>query len=249
MANYTRETVLPTRGKLYGDKLPDGTIQYRMMETRDEKVIAGSRGSAEGLVTNLLNAVITTPGIKAQELLSIDRAFLLVQLRILSYGSNYVFKAPCPACGVTTRFEQELNALGVTMADDDFSEPLEIMLPVLEEPVWLRYLRGSDEETISAEAKRITARSTPGAGDAAYLLRLSRYIHHTLEVDEKDFIGKQVFVQGLTSLDSLAIRQAIEDSEIGLNMNIFVTCGCGQESEMTLPFSEEFFRPRALRSR
>jgi hypothetical protein len=125
-------------------------------------------------------------------------------------------------------------------------EQIELDLPICGQKVWLRLPRGADEEFVTKESKRRGAKGiAQNEADAAFLLRISRYIHHTENIGENDWFGKEHFLQDLKARDLLLLRQTVENIPVGIDLNLVLDCpSCGNEIETTLPFNEEFFRPK-----
>ena len=63
---------------------------------------------------------------------------------------------------------------------------------------------------------------------------------------EANIEQKLQFLGDMLSADSIEMQKGYEENESGLSLQIEVKCrNCGQEREITLPFSAEFFRPDA----
>jgi hypothetical protein len=250
--DFQDEVVLPSGGTFYpAGLIPGGTVVIRMMTTQEEKLLSGGRGSGARMISQLLDRVIVRPeGLKSTDLLLADRLFLLIKLRILTFGSNYGFKVTCSSCETNTRHEVSLADQQVKMLPTGVVEPFEVTLPQCGERVYLRFLRGYDEEFVSSLVKKNAELGRGGVvGDPAYLPNMARTIHHTDSIGEDDFPEKLKFVQELYSPDSLAMTQALEEYDFGVDMKHDITCPvCGATSEIALPFSEEFFRPKLCRA-
>jgi endogenous inhibitor of DNA gyrase (YacG/DUF329 family) len=217
-----------------------------MMGTMEEKLIAGSRATGGKLMSQLLDRVIVSPKIDSRDLLAEDRLFLLIKLRILTFGSTYHFKMGCPQCGKVNTYEVDLGNLNVNEIPEGFVEPLTVKLPISGETVNLRLLRGYDDEEVTKAAKRFQEKGSGGVqGDPSYIPTLARSIHSTSSIDENDYDAKLKFVQELKSLDSRTMTCALENIKIGVDMNQTLTCPtCQADFEASVPFSEEFFRPK-----
>jgi transcription elongation factor Elf1 len=175
--------------------------------------------------------------------------YLLMKMRILTYGAKYNFASECGRCGVSSRIEVDLTTLDVIDLPDTFIEPFECSLPICGEKIWLKFLRGYDDEAVMAYVKRGSDRGAPILGDPAYIPMIAKAIHHTDKITETDEPGKILFVQNLKSLDSLTISDTVDSHKFGIEMKRTFTCpSCGNESEGNIPFNEEFFRPKLRRA-
>jgi hypothetical protein len=245
MSKFEESVVLPSRGFFNEGAIPSGEIVLKMMGTAEEKLLSTSRLNADQVITKLLEMSIVSPKIDNRDLILQDRVYLLIRLRQLTFGNMYGFKMTCPSCGITSRFDYNLSDLPIIYAEGNMDGTLEATLPISEQTVYLRLPRGRDEEFISREVKRLNTKGVGDGSDLSYLLRISRYIHHTDDIEESDWIGKQRFVQELKAPDLLTLKQSVEDIDIGVDLDIVLTCNsCGYDIETSLPFGEEFFRPK-----
>lgn len=242
---YQEEVELPSKGRLYPeDMVPEGKVIIEMMGVQEEKLLAGSRVSPTRLMTQLLEALIVSPKLDPRQLLLQDRLFLLVKIRILTFGTAYGFKMSCPTCSVSSRYEVDLADVMVRPLPEDFTEPMEVMLPLSQKKVYLRLLRGVDEDAVLAEGKKLSEKGLAGHGDPTYVPTMARTIDHIEGSDSKDWAGKLAFCQNLKSRDSLTLQKAIERIDFGIDFKHELTCpSCRTEFQGVIPMSEEFFRP------
>jgi hypothetical protein len=232
---------LPSRGLLYGDKVPDGIVYVRKLKVTEEVAIQSS-GSGLALVNATVGACVKLPeGMNHLDLLMTDRLALLVALRVYTFGPTYGYGFKCPACGAKNTQNFNLGELTSKKAEDGLVEPIPVDLPDCGRKVGLRFLRGKDEASIAAVSKRIAAQSND-LGDSSYIMRKVLQIV-TIDGVETDQATKERFVRDLTMVDSQAMSDAIDDKEPGIDLRIFPECkACGFQTEMGLPFSIDFFR-------
>lgn len=241
-AEYTERIELPSRGILYED-IP-AEIVIRNITTTEEKMIFGSSNLKS--LDDVMNSCIKEPeGLDVDELLTSDKHFILIQLRILTYGSDYNVKNTCEHCGETdTYIVNLLEDMPIDELDEDFEEPFEIELPMSGDTVGLKLLRGNDLEKVNRKAKRIKKRSIGDTGNLTYLLRKAQSIV-TVNGEELPSGKKQKYVEGLHGRDSAYISSALESIRVGYDNLIFKNCKhCGGEMEFSLPMNREFFRPK-----
>jgi hypothetical protein len=237
---YQTDVELPSLGKFYDGRLPDGKITIRPIKVSEEKLLAGG-GNRMRLVDKVLERCMITKTLPLRDMIISDKFWLMLNLRAISYGSDYMFMLKCSACSMEFRHSLTLpTGLQLKRATDADKEPFDVKLPVAKKTVSLRFLRGSDEEEIERYLKQLP-RNAADEGDPAYVYRLSRFI---VKVDGKelDTLEKMNFCDGLIGQDSLAIRRAIAENETGPILTIQTQCpGCKADVETSLPLTNEFF--------
>lgn len=230
---------LPSLGKFYDGRLPDGKITIRPIKVREEKLLAGA-GNRMALVDKVLEQCMLTKTLPVRELLLTDKFWLMLNLRSISYGSEYMFSLKC-GCGLEFRHSLSLpTGLQVKRATAGDVEPFDVTLPSCKKVVSLRFLRGTDEEEVERFIKQLP-RNAGDEGDSAYVYRLSRFI---VKIDgkEMDSLEKQRFCEDLIGQDSLAIRRAIGEHETGPILTISARCpSCATDVVTSLPLTNEFF--------
>ena len=239
---YQVEEKLPSRGRFYDDAMPDGAITIRPITVDEEKIFMG-RGSKLKVFDAILSKCILSPCVPMAEMLMADKFYLLLVLRSISYGTDYSFKITCPSCHTSfTHAVQLPKGLQIRIATKDDTEPYECVLPVSKKKLMLRYLRGRDEEDIESYAQNVG--TTPGIediGDESYPYQLSKYIV-TIDDEELDAIEKLDFCKAMIGGDSLALRRAIAEHELGIDFTIEAPCrSCSTTVSTSLPVTAEFF--------
>lgn len=239
---------LPSRGVLYEGQIPDGVVQVRKLKTGEEAILLKQGGSPLDRMNVIIEQCVKLPnGFEHQNLLIVDRMALLLSLRLVTFGARYDVSYKCPSCNNLAKVEMDLmEDLDENAADDSLSEPQHVKLPDSGNMVGLRFLRGVDEDRITKRAKRTMMKSND-PGDPSYQHRLALQI---VSIDEKEGMTlpeREAFVRGITAKDALAIRTKIDDSEPGIDLQVVLECNhCGTPTEMTLPFTGEFFRPSRI---
>ncbi|MCH8837257.1 MAG: hypothetical protein IIA60_05565 [Candidatus Marinimicrobia bacterium] len=222
------------------------------LTTREEMIIAGFRETGGGDMTLLIDSILKTraffpEGFVYESLLVTDRFFLIANVRAISFGEEYAFQWRCPCTQKAQRSVCKLPSdLKLFKLAEGFHEPFEVKLPKCGSTVGLRLLRISDEKAIDTYRQQMMDRATePLLGDPGYLFKMARRIA-TIDGAEVGLEKKLALVTDLLSVDSIKMQKEYEDNESGLSLNIEVKCrNCGQEREITLPFSAEFFRPES----
>lgn len=247
MSEYARDLILPTKGIFYEGKVPEGKVSLEPMGTKEEKMLsAGRAGNVESMLDRVFRTTLECP-IPSHDLKTVDRFFVLIKLRVMSYGPEYHFTYKCEDCNQKVSGIINLDKMEITYADEDMQEPFEVTLPLTGDTIQWKLLTGNDETTIRRSADRMHQKGRAKGGDPAYILRLCQHIV-SINEEEKNIGDLTKYVESLKGQDSLAFRDAIEGgNEIGVNLLIVSHCTypqCGWPTEIVLPFGPEFFRPR-----
>jgi len=237
---YEVEVELPSKGMFYGDTLPEGKVTIRPITVEEEKLLAG-KGDKMELADRILSECIVSKCLPLDDLLMTDKFYLLLNLRAVSYGSEYGVSVQCPAC--SHKFSHSVvlpEGLQLKVAEEGDKEPFDVELPICKKKVSLRFLRGSDEKEIENFVKNLPNAGNQ-EGDPSYIFRLSRFIAK-VDDEELDAVSKMEFCRKLFGKDSLAIREAVAENETGPILSIEAKCpGCQQEMRTVLPLTNEFF--------
>lgn len=237
---YAIEVTLPSKGKFYDGKIPEGKVRLRPITVEEEKLFLAT-GRRSDIADRVLARCIESPLIILSDMLMTDKFYLLLTLRALSYGQDYAFKLVCPSC--STEFNHTLRlpeGLKLKVADDTDIEPFEVKLPLSGKTLQLRHLRGYDETEIDNYLKQLPNVNTAD-GDPAYAFRLSRFIV-SIDNDVLDTLQKLQFCETMLGRDSLAMRNAIQTHETGPDLTLEVNCpSCRRSIRSSLPMTNEFF--------
>lgn len=243
---------LPSRGVVYGDKLPGGNVELAPMRTKEEKLLASTH-NRETVLERIVKRCLLTTSLPFENYLVSDFFFMLLVIRNLSYGSDYRFKVTCSHCAyvfehymeVPGGFEIMYLPDGVLQDADGnvpakFEEPFEVDLPICKKKVNLRLIRLQDEEEIRRVVEQI--RQKPDDGDPDLEVRLAK---HIVSVDDNkmDLRESIDFVSNLYVRDTRVIKRAIADNDCGANLLIEPKClRCGTVNLSRFRFTPGFFR-------
>lgn len=239
-SNNLLKVTLPSKGLLY-DNIP-GEITLISMSVKEEKMIFGS--SSGDAVDRVLKKCIVD-NFPLSELLSADEHFLLMQLRIHTFGSDYRAIGRCSDCNKKSEFDVNLDDLLIEYLPDDFEEPILIdKLPVSEDIIKAKLLRNYDSEFVGRQAKKLSKSLNLQEGEIEYILRMAKMITH-INGEEVAFGEAQKYVENMHSRDSAYFWHIIDSISFGYDPTVNVTCPkCGEEFEFLLPMNREFFRPK-----
>lgn len=239
---------LPSRGLLYGDKMPGGVVQQRKMMSSEHARLQQQGGSALERIEAIVNACTKLPeGFSPKDLLLTDSFFLMLALRTQTFGPEYSYKFRCTHCGEIGKASIDIvRDLDEKSASDDLREPIDVKLPDAGCTIQCRFLRMGDQDLITRYVKRTKMASTD-ADDPSYQYRLALSLESRDGNPFGNLLEKQDFIRSLTAADCIRLERAIQDSEPGVDIRVFPDCSsCGATNEMALPFSAEFFRPTRI---
>lgn len=246
---YLKEIQLPSKGLLYEGKVPDGLVTIEPMGTREEKLFSAGDASGSAIIGKVIKAC-TKLDMDHEDLIVGDRLFLLLHIRMISYGNEYVYPYRCSHCRKRSVGKLNLAELQIKYADEENKGTYEVELPVLGHRVTMRQLTGTDEQKVRKYGSRMTKVRSGNVDDVKYVYRLARMV----ELIDGEQVGiKEAIelIESLKGIDSLELRDAIEDNGIGPMLDVNPTCSnCGFENgPMPMPWDSEFFRPRRRRTR
>tara|TARA_Y100000593_G_scaffold44557_1_gene84994 strand:+ start:113 stop:865 length:753 start_codon:yes stop_codon:yes gene_type:complete len=233
---------LPSGGKLYpkGSPLRDGKIEVKYMTAKEEDILTSQNLVKKGIVLDtVLDSLILTPGIKADNLFMGDRNAVLISARVLAYGPEYTVEIPNPDTGERIKHTFDLTDLPYREVPSDVdysSNEFEMELPASKVNITFKLLTGIDEKRIENEQQSIA--KTGSTRDMTTRLR-----HLITSVDgnsDKKVINN--FVDNMLSRDSYALRSELQRITPDIIMSQEVEIG-GDAVEVDIPMTVEFFWP------
>lgn len=240
--DYEATVTLPSKGLLYKDSNIPADITLRGMTTKEEKILYASSGR-DVFKKILKNCVISPSNLDVNKLVSVDETFLILQLRMVTYGDKYRVQARCPHCGETDTYTISLSDFDITYLDDDFVEPIEVELPRSGDTLGLRILRNEDTEFVDRYAKKFAKQFNLNFREVEYTCRMAKFIQ-TINGESVKFTEARDYVEDMPSLDSAKFWTVINKIDIGVDTRSEVLChSCGEEFDFDMPINSEFFRP------
>jgi hypothetical protein len=214
------EVELPSEGRAYNLDESESLITLRPMTFEDEKSVLSSPN--EDPVNTILQRCLK--GIKVMDLLPMDKLYLIMKLREISYGDEYNCLIICPKCKAENPTKVLLSQLTVNPVPDDFSDKVTVTLPKLGKEVVLRYPRVRDDKYGKAEA---------------WVDNLWRYVVSLDNHTDKSIIA--AVVDKLPLVDIKTIIGALS-VEYGIENKVVLECNsCGGASVVDLPIGANFF--------
>lgn len=240
--DYEATVTLPSKGLLYKDSDIPADITLRGMTTKEEKILYASSGR-DVFKKILKNCVISPSNLDVNKLVSVDETFLILQLRMVTYGDKYRVQARCPHCGETDTYTISLSDFDITYLDDDFVEPIEVELPRSGDTLGIRILRNEDTEFVDRYAKKFAKQFNLNFREVEYTCRMAKFIQ-TINGESVKFTEARDYVEEMPSLDSAKFWTVINKIDIGVDTRSEVLChSCGEEFDFDMPINSEFFRP------
>ena len=239
---------LPSRGLLYGDVLPDGVVNVRPMTMKEEKLLATPRLVRTGKAIDMIFESCVRENLEASKLLSVDRTFLLIWLRGISYGNEYDVQIKCPSCGSSFPETVDLSELPINYAPDGIAEPFSDVFPRCGQKFLYRLSRGEDEAAVNRHRERM-ARSYGDEGiDDTIIVRDRMLVESIAGFSEKADI--ESILENLSMEDATYLRQLFRDTGFGVDTSLPMVCAfCQHDFDVELPIDANFFFPQKTKKR
>ena len=221
------QVAVPSRGKFYGTNFDDSRVTVRPMSFSDEKAIITAQNDPTIDAANLLLSRCVE-GLDIESLLLIDKLFLILKIRELSYGSEYKVTSLCPKCKAENNLSIELDKLLNNTLPEDFADPREIELPRIKKTCKVRMPRVTDENYLSNQEK--------------ILDQVWRFVSEIGGSSDKGVIAK--VIKKLPIADLHTIVNAISNSDYGVQTDVRYVCSnCNDHNVISLPITPNFFSP------
>ena len=218
----TSITELPSRGKFY-----EGFqgVEVEALTFLDEQKILNSKDGNIDIVSKLLDKSLK--GLDVDDLLAMDKMYLLMKVREVSYGDNYEFNITCPGCGSEIKTSLTLSEhLNMTQVPEDFEDPREIELPKLGVKAEVRFPR-SREEVFLKDSESVYQ-------------NLYRFVISINGNSDPVFISKAL--KRMHIMDIKKLVSEINKAEYGVNPRFIFECPeCTHTETMAIPMDVSFF--------
>jgi len=214
---------VPSRGLPYFGR--EGKVRLRPMTFDDEKSMSsGARSPMFNPANHLLSRCIKNVDI--DRLVIIDKLFLLIKVRELSYGKDYKVGVICPQCSYENKLNLQLDSLIYNQVPTDFSfSGVDVFLGGIKKNAILNILTVADEEFV--DPTRISE-------------NLWRFVNSIEGVSNPTVIAQ--VVSKLPLVDIHIIIKEIMLSQYGIQPQIRFDCdSCAKSNLINLPIDENFF--------
>jgi hypothetical protein len=229
---------LPSKGLVYPEASPlsSGKIEMKYMTAKEEDILTNQNYIQKGTVLDeLIKSLITTPGVKYEDLVVGDKNALLVAARILGYGKDYTFTYDGEEQTVDLSLVENkpLNEELFTKGKNEF----EYTLPSTDTKITFKLLTGHDEKKINTELEGIKKINKNAAPELSTRLK---YMITSVEGDTEPKNIREFVDTRLLARDSRAFREYIKEVQPDVDLTFFPE---GSDSKTNIPVGLNFFWP------
>jgi hypothetical protein len=240
------ELTLPSQGKFYteNEAPANGVLQMRPMTGAEEQILATPKFVKKGLAINKIFEQCVSEDIDADKLLTVDRTYMLIYLRGISFTPNYDVDIQCPSCSARFQTTIDLNALVVEDCPDDFdSNSMSGVLPTSGLTFRYRLSTGKDEQAVTEYREKRIKDFGDAAVDDTMLFRASLLLEEVEGVTSRQAI--QMLISRMPINDVAFLRNVVNDPPFGVKTKLEMICpSCTCEFEIDMPLESNFFFPR-----
>ena len=244
------EVELPSKGKFYaeGDGPSNGVVSIRAMTGEEEQILATPRFVKKGQAINMIFQKCLKENFRAENLLTIDRTYLLIYLRGISYSPNYDVEIKCPECDTKFSTSIDLNDLYVEYCPEDYGPVLQDVLPNTKLPFSYRLSTGKDEQDLQEHRDRRIRAFGDSSADDSLIYRTATLLNEIDGITSKNEL--EVLLKNLPISDVSYIRNCINEPPFGVDTNVEIVCpSCLAEFSLDLPLEANFFFPRRKKTK
>jgi len=241
------EVQLPSKGKFYdGTNGPaNGVVSIRPMTGEEEQILATPRFVKRGQAINMIFEKCIKEGkqFRTENLLTVDRTYLLIYLRGISYTPKYEVEIKCSECESKFSHTIDLSTMLVDQCPDEYGPNLQDVLPTTKLPFSYRLSTGKDEQEITDHRERRVKAFGDSATDDTLTFRTASLLQDIDGISNKNEL--QILLKNLPINDVSYIRNCINEPPFGVDTNISIICpSCYAEFDIDLPLEASFFFPR-----
>jgi len=246
--NY-EEVVLPSRGVFYSDDsvLSGGVLHVRPMTGAEEEILATPRYVKKNEAIDMIFRKCSQEDYNPLDLLTIDRTFLLIWLRGISYSNEYEVEVKCPECDAKGGQVINLNALEVNYCPEDFgSANMMGTLPKTNYKFAYKLSTGRDENKVNAyREKRVRQFGATGTDDTL-TYRTAQLLNNIGEIDDANSLT--ILLKRLPISDVSYLRSLVNDPPFGVDTEVDLVCpSCTADFNIDMPLEAGFFFPQYKR--
>lgn len=213
---------LPSKGKFYADL---DKIVIEPLTYQEEERILRSKNSGTAAINMLLTNCVK--GVAVPDLLQMDKLYLLLKVREVSYGPEYKFSVACPHCDTDVSTEIDMaTGLNITQVEDDLEDPRTVKLPKLGVDAVVRFPRVREESFLTD-------------GDDT-IKNLHRFVMSIDGNDDSVFVSKAL--KRLHLIDVKTVIKEVVRGEYGVDPRFVFECPhCKGTATMAIPLDIDFF--------
>lgn len=240
---------LPSEGIYYDQSSPlsSGNIMIKLPTAKQQDILTSRNLIQKDIVLEqFLRAIILTPGVQVEDLLTGDLNYLLYAARVLTYGNTIDMEYECSKCKNLAKHEIDIAKFPPKEMELDETHrgnrQFEFTLPYSKTQLVVQLSDGHLQKKIKQQLQK----SKNIYKDKIDRTLTTRYKHLVVEVngsrDQKtirQFIDKQ-----LSTRDSLELRRFLYKTNPNIDITYKYTCqNCGRQQEVDVNIGVEFFWP------
>lgn len=240
--NFPTEVVeLPSKGLVYPENSPlsSGKVIMKYMTAKEEDIITNQNYIQKGtVIDHLLDALIVSPGVKHEDLITGDKNAILIASRILGYGANYKFRylGEDVEVDLSTLENKEVDYSAIEGGSNEF----EFILPHTQTPITFHFLTGKIEKLIDAELK---GQAKINKNASKEMSTRMKYLIASVNGDSdkkviRDFVDNQLLAR-----DAKALRDYIAKIQPDIEIKFMWEDYDGTFVEKEIPITSNFFFP------
>ena len=245
------QIVLPSMGRFYDgqDGPSDGKLHIRPMTGNEEKILATPRFVKKGQAVNMIFKNCIAEKFDPEEFLTIDRTYMLIFLRGISYTPDYEVEIKCTECANKFQTTINLDTLWCDYCPEEFNEDALVdTLPSTGFRFKYRLSKGRDETLIQEHRDRRIKTYGDSAHDDTLLYRASLLVEWIESPSGEMLTGVgsiQTVIEQLPIKDVAYIRNLLTDPPFGVDTKVTLVCPlCNNDFSADLPLEANFFFPR-----
>ena len=235
---------LPSKGLLYPKDHPlaSGQIEIKYMTAKEEDILTSQNLIKQGKVIDVLLDSLVQGDFDMNDMLIGDKNAVMIAARVLGYGKDYEFEMEDPTTG--EKEKQVLDLTTLEHKETDFDGDYTFELPNSKRVLGWKFITQRDENEISEELKALRKITKKSGIEQEVTTRLRKVI---TSVDGDESVGTiNNFVNNeFLSRDSKAFRDYLLSVTPDVDLNIIVDFSSGEEVEVTVPMTVEFFWPKS----
>jgi len=237
----TEEVELPSKGLVYPEDSPlaSGKVTMKYMTAKEEDIITNQNYISKGTaIDHLLDALIVTPGVKQEDLITGDKNAVLIAARILGYGSTYKFDylGDTVEVDLSTLENKEIDYSLIKNRTNEF----EFTLPHTKTPITFRILTGKIDKQIEAELRGLRKLNKNSVPEMSTRMK---HLIVSVEGDSERKTVRQFVDNNLLARDAKALRDYIAKVQPDIEIKFDYENYDGEIVEREIPITSGFFFP------
>jgi hypothetical protein len=229
---------LPSQGIYYENRKKSVKVAY--LTASDENILsAPSLIQNNMVVEELIKRKVLDKDISIDDLVEEDRQAILIFLRNTAFGSEYKISAIDPKTGNNFEFKYDLSTLKIKdfKLQEDINGEYSYTFPVSQVDITFKFLTKKQQDELEKIQTSWNGIGVPPVKtkELEFMVRSVKGIKDPLQIKN--------FVENLPILDSQSFRKFINENKPGIDLVAKVNTPSGEETNITIGFGVEFFRP------